>query len=320
MKQENVIKIDTLILEAVFGTLKLHNCHLSKLKPPDQTSCNLLLLRDLLGAQFSHCATFFPGIPDTMGLNINWSRITIAHLTRYFHEFYFFRFISYWSKKALFFSFEHLKKSKQILCTHHLVVKICRFVFGKFLKHFVSLIKKKITKQLHVWILKCDSKKVLASLCLNEHQSRVFSSLFFELNRPAICKSYTMENQSMKIVLTSTKKGKKDTFGVEMNGRTFLEMTSAYSHHFCGYNWIWKTVEKVHNNGAVQKVRHHFLRGSVHKIEEKVMEDMYKKNLWHGGRGVKNSKKRADVFYGQPHRVKFYLKESSNFNLMFDSF
>ena len=54
--------------EAVLGTLKLHNCHLSKLKPPDQTSCNLLLLRDLLGAQFSHCATFFPGIPDTMGL------------------------------------------------------------------------------------------------------------------------------------------------------------------------------------------------------------------------------------------------------------
>ena len=55
-----------------------------------------------------------------------------------------------------------------------------------------------------------DSKNTLATLCLlNEHQSRVFPSLFFELNRPVICKSYTMENQSMKIVLTSTKKGKK---------------------------------------------------------------------------------------------------------------
>ena len=55
-----------------------------------------------------------------------------------------------------------------------------------------------------------DSKNTLATLCLlNEHQNRVFPSLFFELNRPVICKSYTMENQSMKIVLTSTKKGKK---------------------------------------------------------------------------------------------------------------
>ena len=94
-----------------------------------------------------------------------------------------------------------------------------------------------------------DSKNTLATLCLlNEHQSRVFPSLFFELNRPVICKSYTMENQSMKIVLTSTKKGKKDTFGIEMNGETFLETDPnniSLPHHFCGYNWIWKTVEKV---------------------------------------------------------------------------
>ena len=85
-----------------------------------------------------------------------------------------------------------------------------------------------------------DSKNTLATLCLlNEHQSRVFPSLFFELNRPVICKSYTMENQSMKIVLTSTKKGKKDTFGIEMNGETFLENDPndiSLPHHFCGYN------------------------------------------------------------------------------------
>ena len=41
-----------------------------------------------------------------------------------------------------------------------------------------------------------------------------------------------MENQSMKIVLTSTKKGKMGTFGIEMNGEIFLEldpkMTSAF--------------------------------------------------------------------------------------------
>ena len=143
-------------------------------------------------------------------------------------------------------------------------------------------------------------KNSLASLCLNEHQSWVFSSLFFELNRPAICKSYTMENQSMKIVLTSTKKGKKDTFGIEMNGRTFLEMTSAYSHHFCGYNWIWKTVEKVHNDGPVQKVRHHFLRGRVQKIEEDVMEDMYKKELtW--GKGCLKLQKQGLMHFMDSH-------------------
>ena len=85
-----------------------------------------------------------------------------------------------------------------------------------------------------------DSKNTLATLCLlNEHQNRVFPSLFFELNRPVICKSYTMENQSMKIVLTSTKKGKKDTFGIEMNGEIFLENDQndiSLPHHFCGYN------------------------------------------------------------------------------------
>ena len=131
LKQENVIK----------STLKLHNCHLSKLKPPDQTSCNLLLLRDLLGAQFSHCATFFPGISDTMGLNIIWSHYCISHkifsriplfqiyieLKTCFHEFYEYEstifFHQYFSvekenefligpKKALFFSIEHLKKIK----------------------------------------------------------------------------------------------------------------------------------------------------------------------------------------------------------------
>ena len=85
-----------------------------------------------------------------------------------------------------------------------------------------------------------DSKNTLATLCLlNEHQNRVFPSLFFELNRPVICKSYTMENQSMKIVLTSTKKGKKDTFGIEMNGEIFLENDPndiSLPHHSCGYN------------------------------------------------------------------------------------
>ena len=79
-----------------------------------------------------------------------------------------------------------------------------------------------------------------------------------------------MENQSMKIVLTSTKKGKKDTFGIEMNGEIFLENDIndiSLPHHFCGYNWIWKTVEKVHNDGVelelVSKELNH-LAGILH--------------------------------------------------------
>ena len=41
----------------------------------------------------------------------------------------------YWSKKGIFFlSFEHLRKSKQILHNTYLVEKMGRFVFRKFVK------------------------------------------------------------------------------------------------------------------------------------------------------------------------------------------
>ena len=54
-------------------------------------------------------------------------------------------------------------------------------------------------------------------------------------------------------------------------------------------------------NGAVHKVRQHFLGGRGQKKQEKVMMDWYKKSDDMGEGDVKISKKSAYVFYGRLH-------------------